>query len=164
MHACLYFIPPSGHGCVRLRVAPAQARPSLGGNPALSVFFHHVRRVAGGCPVVVSHSHRLPRPQPAYSHVDAPPRLRPLDLEVMAALHQQVNLIPVIAKADSMTVEERRAFKQRVREDLEQGGIRCYPPFSTEIEDEEEASFNDTLRVRPCSPSPALLCDRGSRC
>jgi len=47
-----------------------------------------------------------------YTHAGS---LRPLDLEAMAALHQQVNLVPVIAKADSLTIEERQAFKKRVR-------------------------------------------------
>jgi septin 7 len=40
--------------------------------------------------------------------------LKPLDIEVMRRLHTKVNLIPVIAKADTMTDEEIMAFKQRV--------------------------------------------------
>jgi len=41
--------------------------------------------------------------------------LKPLDIEVMRRLHNKVNLIPVIAKADTMTDEEIMTFKQRVR-------------------------------------------------
>ncbi len=41
--------------------------------------------------------------------------LKPLDIEVMRRLHTKVNLIPVIAKADTLTDEEVAAFKQRVR-------------------------------------------------
>ena len=41
--------------------------------------------------------------------------LKPLDIEVMKRLHTKVNLIPVIAKADTLTDEEVTAFKQRVR-------------------------------------------------
>lgn len=41
--------------------------------------------------------------------------LKPLDIEVMRRLHTKVNLIPVIAKADTLTDEEILAFKQRVR-------------------------------------------------
>lgn len=41
--------------------------------------------------------------------------LKPLDIEVMRRLHTKVNLIPVIAKADTMTDEEIMAFKARVR-------------------------------------------------
>lgn len=40
--------------------------------------------------------------------------LKPLDIEVMRRLHTKVNLIPVIAKADTMTDEEINAFKSRV--------------------------------------------------
>ena len=41
--------------------------------------------------------------------------LKPLDVEVMRRLHTKVNLIPVIAKADTLTDEEIANFKQRVR-------------------------------------------------
>lgn len=40
--------------------------------------------------------------------------LKPLDVEVMRKLHTKVNLIPVIAKADTLTDDEINAFKQRV--------------------------------------------------
>lgn len=40
--------------------------------------------------------------------------LKPLDIEVMRRLHTKVNLIPVIAKADTLTDEEIALFKQRV--------------------------------------------------
>ena len=40
--------------------------------------------------------------------------LKPLDIEVMKRLHTKVNLIPVIAKSDTLTDEEITAFKQRV--------------------------------------------------
>src|SRR3984893_18861695 len=40
--------------------------------------------------------------------------LKPLDIEVMRRLHTKVNLIPVIAKADTLTDEEITAFKHRV--------------------------------------------------
>jgi len=41
-------------------------------------------------------------------------RLKPIDIEFMRRLHQKVNLIPVIAKADTLTEEEVSLFKQRV--------------------------------------------------
>ncbi len=40
--------------------------------------------------------------------------LRPLDVEFMKRLDHCVNIVPVIAKADTLTVEERDAFKKRV--------------------------------------------------
>ena len=41
--------------------------------------------------------------------------LKALDVEFMKRLHKKVNLIPVIAKSDTMTHEEIAAFKERVR-------------------------------------------------
>ena len=40
--------------------------------------------------------------------------LRPIDIEFMRRLHQKVNLIPVIAKADTLTQNDLATFKQRV--------------------------------------------------
>ena len=40
--------------------------------------------------------------------------LKPLDIEVMRRLHTKVNLIPVIAKSDTLTDEEIASFKARV--------------------------------------------------
>lgn len=40
--------------------------------------------------------------------------LKPLDIEVMKRLGTRVNLIPVIAKADTMTPKDLDKFKQRV--------------------------------------------------
>lgn len=40
--------------------------------------------------------------------------LKPLDIEVMRRLHTKVNLIPVIAKSDTLTDEEIISFKARV--------------------------------------------------
>lgn len=46
--------------------------------------------------------------------------LRPLDVEFMRRLSKVVNIVPVIAKADTLTLEERDFFKQTVR-----GVLRC---------------------------------------
>lgn len=42
------------------------------------------------------------------------PRLKPLDIEFMKRLHEKVNIIPLIAKSDTMTVEECVQFKHQV--------------------------------------------------
>lgn len=42
-------------------------------------------------------------------------RLKQIDIEFMRQLHTKVNLIPVIAKADTLTDEEVAEFKARVR-------------------------------------------------
>lgn len=41
--------------------------------------------------------------------------LKPIDVEIMRRLHNKVNLIPVIAKSDTLTDDEIDAFKRRVR-------------------------------------------------
>ena len=41
--------------------------------------------------------------------------LKPLDLEFMRMLQNSINIIPVIAKADTFTVKEQNIFKQNVR-------------------------------------------------
>ncbi len=49
--------------------------------------------------------------------------LRPIDVIVMKKLSEVVNVVPVIAKADSLTLEERESFKQKVSVTSEQGGL-----------------------------------------
>jgi septin 7 len=66
VHACLYFIAPSGHG------------------------------------------------------------LKPLDVEFMKRLHDKVNVIPVLAKADTMTPEEVSHFKCQIMNQIVQAKIRIY--------------------------------------
>lgn len=41
-------------------------------------------------------------------------RLKPIDIVVLKKLSEVVNVVPVIAKSDSLTFEERDAFRQRV--------------------------------------------------
>lgn len=41
--------------------------------------------------------------------------LKPLDVEFMQRLHDKVNIIPVIAKADTMTPDECAQFKKQVQ-------------------------------------------------
>lgn len=41
--------------------------------------------------------------------------LKPLDVEFMKAIHSKVNIVPVIAKADTLTLRERDRLKRRVR-------------------------------------------------
>lgn len=53
--------------------------------------------------------------------------LRPVDIAAMKNLVQVVNVIPVIAKSDSLTLEEREEFKLRIQEDLKLHNIRVYP-------------------------------------
>jgi len=54
--------------------------------------------------------------------------LKALDIEVMKRLCTRVNLIPVIAKADTLIPSDLAKFKQRVRAVIEAQGIKIYQP------------------------------------
>ncbi|KAI6028580.1 Septin-type guanine nucleotide-binding (G) domain-containing protein [Pisolithus orientalis] len=71
--------------------------------------------------------------------------LRAIDVIVMKKLSEVVNVVPVIAKADSLTFEEREAFKQKIRAELVYHNIRLYP-FDTDENDEEEIQLNEGIR------------------
>jgi len=64
--------------------------------------------------------------------------LRPLDIEVMLGLHTKVNIIPVIAKADTFTAVERKQFKEKVREQLRFHGIEVFKFLGSDARDEED--------------------------
>ncbi|XP_029293285.1 uncharacterized protein septin12 isoform X1 [Cottoperca gobio] len=72
-------------------------------------------------------------------------RLRPIDVEFMKRLGKIVSIVPVIAKADTLTIEERQEFKERIRQDLAANGIRVYPQKEFD-EDPEERFLNDRIR------------------
>lgn len=71
--------------------------------------------------------------------------LRPLDIEFMKRLSKVVNIVPVIAKADTLTLEERLYFKQRITADLLSNGIDVYPQKEFD-EDSEDRLVNDKFR------------------
>lgn len=52
--------------------------------------------------------------------------LRPIDIIVMKKLSEVVNVVPVIAKADSLTLEEREAFKQKVSSKSDNSYVSTY--------------------------------------
>ncbi|XP_075755336.1 septin-12 isoform X2 [Pelodiscus sinensis] len=71
--------------------------------------------------------------------------LRPLDLEFMQRLSKIVNVVPVIAKADTLTLEERAEFKQRIQKDLKAHGISVYPQEDFD-DDPDDRLLNDKIR------------------
>ncbi|XP_031981818.1 LOW QUALITY PROTEIN: septin-12 [Corvus moneduloides] len=73
--------------------------------------------------------------------------LRPLDLEFMRRLSKIVNVVPVIAKADTLTLEERAEFKQRIQEDLKIHAISVYPQEDFD-QDPEDRALNDRIREK----------------
>ncbi|POY73505.1 hypothetical protein BMF94_3442, partial [Rhodotorula taiwanensis] len=85
--------------------------------------------------------------------------LKPLDLEFMRRLHKRVNLIPIIAKADTLTDEEVAAFKARILSDLAHHRIEIYQAPQYENEDEETLAENEEIVVSRVEHSTlALLC------
>ncbi|VIO89394.1 Cell division protein [Brugia malayi] len=63
--------------------------------------------------------------------------LKQLDIEMMKKLHDRVNVIPVIAKADTLTVNELSYFKNQITKEIEENGIKLYKFPDTEDEDEK---------------------------
>ena len=53
-------------------------------------------------------------------------RLKGVDVEFMKRLERCVNLIPVIAKADTMTVNERDAFRREILSQLRKSRVRIF--------------------------------------
>jgi septin 3/9/12 len=63
-------------------------------------------------------------------------------------LSEFVNVVPVIAKSDSLTLEERAAFKERIKEEFQFHNLRMYP-YDNEEHDQEEVSLNTQIKVCP---------------
>ncbi|KAF8603334.1 Septin [Ceratobasidium sp. AG-I] len=75
--------------------------------------------------------------------------LKPLDIEIMKRLGTRVNLIPVIAKADTLTQNDLSVFKQRIREVIAAQGIRVYQP---PVEAEDPASAEQARILMTAMP------------
>ena len=65
--------------------------------------------------------------------------LKPLDVRAMKALCSRVNVIPVIAKADTLTRDEIVRFKQNIMDVLAAQEISIYD-ITPEADDDEEIS------------------------
>jgi len=70
--------------------------------------------------------------------------LKSLDLVTMKALDSKVNIIPVIAKADTITKQELQRFKKKVMDELLSNGVQIYH-FPTD--DETVADLNSSMNV-----------------
>lgn len=68
-----------------------------------------------------------------------------------------VNVVPVIAKADSLTLEERLAFKERIKEEFSFHNLKMYPYYNDELDDEERA-INAQIKVRTLPPFELKSC------
>ncbi|KAF7697346.1 hypothetical protein HF521_005764 [Silurus meridionalis] len=70
--------------------------------------------------------------------------LRPVDVEFMRALHEKVNLVPVLGKADCLTPLEVSRKKKKIREEIERFGINIYQ-FNECDSDEENQDLKDSI-------------------
>ncbi|PTU21087.1 hypothetical protein P175DRAFT_0501719 [Aspergillus ochraceoroseus IBT 24754] len=75
--------------------------------------------------------------------------LKPLDIEVMKRLSSRVNLIPIIAKADTLSPADLARYKQRVQAVIEAQGIKIYTP---PIEEDDETAATHARSLMAAMP------------
>uniref|UniRef100_A0A8C7MHC7 Zgc:63587 n=1 Tax=Oncorhynchus kisutch TaxID=8019 RepID=A0A8C7MHC7_ONCKI len=75
--------------------------------------------------------------------------LKPLDVEFMKAIHSKVNIVPVIAKADTLTLKERDRLKKRILDEIAEHGIRIYQLPDADSDEDEE--FKEQTRILKAS-------------
>lgn len=73
--------------------------------------------------------------------------LKSLDIEFMKRLCDKVNIVPVIAKADTLTADECNLFKKQILNEIAQHKIKIYE-FPQVLGEEEEHKLNKTLKDR----------------
>ncbi|XP_059096527.1 septin-7-like isoform X2 [Tigriopus californicus] len=74
--------------------------------------------------------------------------LKPLDVEFMQRLHDKVNIIPVIAKSDTMTPEEVARFKKQILNQIVQSRIKIYEFPESETDEDNEKHENRKMKDR----------------
>ncbi|KAF9377742.1 hypothetical protein CPB97_009957 [Podila verticillata] len=84
--------------------------------------------------------------------------LKALDIEFMKRLHNKVNLIPVIAKSDTMTHEEIASFKERILLDIAHHDIKIYHAQHYDCDDIE--TINETKDVMSKIPFAIVGSDK----
>jgi len=76
--------------------------------------------------------------------------LKPIDIEFMSQLHDKVNIIPVIAKADTLVEEEIAFFKSQIMQQIHAAKIKIYE--FPDLEDAEEAERKENRRMKDRVP------------
>ncbi|KAI8996879.1 septin [Pilobolus umbonatus] len=70
--------------------------------------------------------------------------LKPLDIEIMKRLGSRVNLIPVVAKADTLTPNDLNKFKQNIRQVIQENNINIFG-CTVESDDEDTTRRNQQI-------------------
>jgi cell division control protein 12 len=76
-------------------------------------------------------------------------RLKQLDIDAMTRLGKRCNLIPVIAKADTLTPDALKSFKERIRDCICTHGIQVYAINPADAASDADAKFAQELMVVP---------------
>ncbi|XP_036268651.1 septin-1 isoform X3 [Pipistrellus kuhlii] len=69
--------------------------------------------------------------------------LRPLDVAFLRAVHEKVNIIPVIGKADALMPRETQALKQKIRDQLKEEEINIYQFPDCDSDEDEDFKRQD---------------------
>uniref|UniRef100_A0A8D8XT98 Septin n=1 Tax=Cacopsylla melanoneura TaxID=428564 RepID=A0A8D8XT98_9HEMI len=69
--------------------------------------------------------------------------LRQIDIETMRRLHRKVNIVPVIAKADTLTTTEVKKLKKKLLEDIEEHQIQIYQFPECDSDEDEDFKQQD---------------------
>lgn len=76
--------------------------------------------------------------------------LKETDIRFMSMVGRRINVIPVIAKADSLTPDELSQFKARINDDIARHQIPIYDmPLNEEECEGDAVAENNELRVSP---------------
>ena len=62
----------------------------------------------------------------------------------MKALHHKVNIVPVISKADTLTLSEVKRLKKRILEEIAENNIQIY--CLPDADDDEDEDFKEQTR------------------
>uniref|UniRef100_A0A2K6DMV2 Septin n=1 Tax=Macaca nemestrina TaxID=9545 RepID=A0A2K6DMV2_MACNE len=75
--------------------------------------------------------------------------LRPLDVAFLRAVHEKVNIIPVIGKADALMPQETQALKQKIRDQLKEEEIHIYQFPECDSDEDEDFKRQDAEMKHP---------------
>lgn len=76
-------------------------------------------------------------------------RLKPIDIITLSKLHQKVNVIPLIAKADTLTKTELASLKDRLVAQFAEHRINLFRPTN---DDEDDTSVAHNLKLLASMP------------
>ncbi|KAJ7082878.1 Septin-domain-containing protein [Mycena belliarum] len=114
----------------------------------------------------LSQEHRVRRAKMVDTRVDAcvyfiqptGHSLKQIDIDFMRQLHDRVNLIPVIAKADTMNDDEISDFKDRILSDLSFHNIRIFE--APIYDDDDEESLMECTEIARAIPFAVVGSER----